>query len=60
MKKKLVTLILLATMVLGLVGCGKTAECDWCGNEGRCKVFQNALLGEMDICSDCQKDLGLK
>ena len=60
MKKKIVTLIVMATMVLGLVGCGTKTECDWCGEEARCKTYQNAFLGEMDLCSECQKDMGLK
>ena len=59
MKKKLLSLVLLATLALSLVGCAKK-PCDWCGEEGRCKTYQNALLGEMDICSECASDLGLK
>jgi len=34
-------------------------KCDWCGNDGRCKTYKNVLLGEMDICKDCAKDLGI-
>ena len=59
MKKRIVTLILMASMVFGLVGCAKT-PCDWCGEEGHCKTYQNAFFGEMELCSDCQKDFGLK
>ena len=59
MKKKLVTLVLLVAMTLSLAGCAKS-PCDLCGEEGRCKTYQNASLGEMDICSECADDLGLK
>lgn len=58
MKKKIVAVILVVTMAIGMISCGKK-ECDWCGREGRCKTYKNALLGEMDICSDCAKDLGI-
>ena len=58
MKKKVLAIILMVIMAVGMIGCTKT-KCDWCGIEGRCKTYKNALLGEMDICSDCAKDLGI-
>ena len=60
MKKKLVkavSLIAIASMMLmGLAACGKS-ECFFCGEEKSCKTYDNALLGEIDVCKDCKSEI---
>ena len=60
MKRKLVkavSLIAIASMMLmGLVACGKS-ECFFCGEEKSCKTYDNALLGEIDVCKDCKSEI---
>ena len=60
MKRKLVkavSLIAMASMMLmGLAACGKS-ECFFCGEEKSCKTYDNALLGEIDVCKDCKSEI---
>lgn len=60
MKRKLVkavSLIAIASMMLmGLAACGKS-ECFFCGEEKSCKTYDNALLGEIDVCKDCKSEI---
>ena len=55
LKKVLVITGLVATMTIGLAGCGKKT-CDLCGEEGKSKTVE--VFGEeVNICKDCQKYL---
>lgn len=58
MKKKLfrgMALVgLAAMMTVGFAGCKKT-ECEWCGEEKRCKTVYLSLLGEYNMCKECRK-----
>lgn len=56
MKRKLakaLSLIAIVSMMMGLAACGKS-ECFFCGEEKSCKTYDNALLGEIDVCKDCK------
>ncbi|MBQ8547127.1 MAG: hypothetical protein IJ427_01420 [Lachnospiraceae bacterium] len=54
---KVVSLIAIVSMMLmGLAACGKT-ECFFCGEKKSCKTYDNALLGEIDVCKDCKSEL---
>lgn len=60
MKRKLVkaTVIVSAFMMLtmGLTGCKKKTECDFCGEMKKCS--EETFFGEtVNICGDCEKDL---
>lgn len=58
MKKKVSKIMALvgltAMMTVGLVGC-KKSECEWCGETKRCKTVYLSLLGEYNMCKDCEK-----
>lgn len=58
MKKKvlkIVSLAVIATMMtIGFAGCKKT-ECEWCHEEKRCKTVYLSLLGEYNMCKDCEE-----
>jgi len=54
MKKRVV--ICLLGLVLVLAGCNKAA-CDMCGEEKKCKVYENLLLGEMNVCEECADEI---
>ena len=58
MKKKLYKMIALAgvvaMMMIGLAGCKKT-ECEWCGEMKRCKTVYLSMLGEYNMCKECQE-----
>lgn len=57
MKKKIVAILLAATTVLSLTGCGKFS-CDICGQEKSGKKHTETMLGqEFTICNDCYKEL---
>ncbi|MBQ7833072.1 MAG: hypothetical protein IJ336_05800 [Lachnospiraceae bacterium] len=45
---------LVAMMTMGLAGCKKSV-CEWCGEEKRCKTVYLSLLGEYNMCKDCEK-----
>lgn len=54
---KVVSLIAVASMMLmGLAACGKS-ECFFCGEEKSCKTYDNALVGEIDVCKDCKSEI---
>ena len=58
MKKKLFRIAALvglaAMMTVGRAGCKKT-ECEWCGETKRCKTVYLSLLGEYNMCKDCEE-----
>lgn len=58
MKKKwlkIMALVGLATMMtMGFAGCKKT-ECEWCGEMKRCKTVYLSLLGDYNMCKECQE-----
>lgn len=58
MKKKLLKILALvglaAMMTVGFAGCKKT-ECEWCGEEKRCKTVYLSLLGEYNMCKECRE-----
>ena len=57
MKKRMVALLCLVSMLFCLTACGKT-ECDLCGETKRCKTYENELLGiTMEICDDCKNEI---
>lgn len=60
MKKRLAkifSLVAIATMMMmSMAACGKS-ECYFCGEEKSCKTYDNALLGEIDVCKDCKSEL---
>lgn len=57
MKKRLVKVLALTGVVMMFAtGCGKTAICDICGEEGKCKT-KEVFGEEVNICGDCQDGL---
>ncbi len=58
MKKKLLKIMALAglaaMMTVGFAGCKKT-ECEWCGEMKRCKTVYLSLLGDYNMCKECQE-----
>lgn len=58
MKKKLFKIMVLvglaAMLTVGVAGCKKT-ECEWCGEEKRCKTVYLSMLGEYNMCKECQE-----
>lgn len=58
MKKKGLRFLVLASvavmMVVGFAGCKKT-ECEWCGEMKHCNKVYLSLLGEKNLCKDCEK-----
>lgn len=58
MKKKSLKIVALAglvtMMMMGLAGCKKTV-CEWCDEEKRCKTVYLNMLGEYNMCKDCEK-----
>lgn len=58
MKKRLFKIMALAgltaMMTMGLAGCKKSV-CEWCGEEKRCKTVYLSLLGEYNMCKECQE-----
>lgn len=58
MKKKLLKIAVLAglaaMMTVGFAGCKKT-ECEWCGEMKRCKTVYLSLLGDYNMCKDCEE-----
>lgn len=55
--KKIGTVVFVATfMAVVATGCGKKVKCDFCGETKSCQ--KKTIFGEeVNICSDCQKDL---
>ena len=54
---KVVSLIVLVSMMmLSLAACGKS-ECFVCGEEKFCKTYENDLRGEIDVCKDCKSGI---
>ena len=53
--KKLIAFALAIIMLASLCSCGKTVECDFCGNEVKeKKAHVNEVWGEtMYICDEC-------
>lgn len=52
---KITALVSLATLLTaGFAGCKKT-ECEWCGEMKRCKTVYLSLLGEYNMCEDCEE-----
>lgn len=52
---KIMALVGLVTMMATcLAGCGKT-ECEWCGEMKRCKTVYLSLLGEYNMCEECEE-----
>lgn len=58
MKKKAFRVLalagLLAMMTMGFAGCKKT-ECEWCGEMKRCKTVYLSMLGEYNMCEECER-----
>ena len=58
MKKLLLKIAVLAglaaMMTVGFAGCKKT-ECEWCGEMKRCKTVYLSLLGDYNMCKDCEE-----
>ena len=54
--KALSLIVIVSTMLMGLAACGKS-ECYFCGEEKSCKTYDNALLGEIDVCKDCKSEI---
>ncbi len=56
MKKKLFRIMALvglaAMMTVGFAGC--KSECEWCGEKRRCKTVYLSLLGEYNMCEECE------
>lgn len=57
MKKRIISVLLIAVTALSLAGCGKF-ECDLCGKEKSGKSYTEKIFGEkVTICKDCYDDL---
>ena len=57
MKKLISVLLLVSVLATLLTACGKF-ECDLCGEEKSGKKYERELLGEsIDICKDCYEEL---
>ena len=58
MKKKWFKIMALAglaaMMTMGLAGCKKSV-CEWCGEEKRCKTVYLNMLGDYNMCEDCEE-----
>lgn len=58
MRKKLLSIALIATVVASLTGCGEPFTCDWCGEESTGKKYTSEVWGEkVTVCEDCYKEL---
>ena len=57
MKKKICLIAALSLLLLGLVGCGSKATCDFCGEEKKCTT-QEVWGEELHICGECLDELG--
>jgi len=56
MKKFLILTVCVATMLLTLTACGEKVECEFCGEEKRCKT--TTVLGEeINYCADCEDEI---
>ena len=57
MKKRMLKITALVSLAMlltaGFAGCKKT-ECEWCGEMKRCKTVYLSLLGEYNMCEDCE------
>lgn len=56
MKKRIVGLMLVVTIMGVLAGCGGKAECDFCGEEKRCET-RTVWGEEIHCCKDCQDEI---
>ena len=58
--KKVVSIILVIAMLvisaLGLCSCGKTTECDFCGEEKKCKA-KFIVDEKVYVCDDCMDEV---
>lgn len=58
MKKRMLKIMALVSLAMlltaGFAGCKKT-ECEWCGEMKRCKTVYLSLLGEYNMCEDCEE-----
>lgn len=54
MNKKIAMVCVLALMMTLFAGCNKT-ECEWCGEKKRCETVYLSLLGEKNICEECEE-----
>ncbi len=58
MKKRILKITALVSLAMlltaGFAGCKKT-ECEWCGEMKRCKTVYLSLLGEYNMCEDCEE-----
>ena len=53
---KVLVIAMLATAALGLCSCGETHECDFCGEETKCK--EKTMLDEtVYVCDDCMDEI---
>ena len=56
MKKTIAILKVSIMLMMVLTGCGKKAECYFCGEEKRCNT--KTIMGEkLDYCKDCEEEI---
>ena len=56
MKKTIIAIIILTTLLSILSGCAEKAECVWCGEENYC-VTETLFGEEVPVCRDCEKEI---
>ena len=58
MKKRMLKISALVSLAMlltaGFAGCKKT-ECEWCGEMKRCKTVYLSMLGEYNMCEECER-----
>lgn len=47
---------LMTLMTVGFAGCKKT-ECENCGEKAKCSTYESTLLGDVELCKDCKKEI---
>lgn len=56
-KKVLLVTSAVLVVALGVVGCKKTTDCDFCGKEKKCSKIENNDGDEAWACADCEKEI---